>query len=122
MLIGAIYLAGLRLVISYLIIFMTFGILLILAGTSFRSMIQKEVEDRMMGRVFGFVSSVGNISIPLAMLVFGLLLEYVPHATILAVNGVILLPISIFAYGKYMASQQNQHQPGSLGVPKAPRN
>jgi hypothetical protein len=67
-------------------------------------MIQKEVDDRMMGRVFGFVSSVGNISIPLAMLICGILMEYVSHSIILAASGLILLPLSIVSYHKYMAT------------------
>jgi hypothetical protein len=76
-------------------------------------MIQKEVDDRMMGRVFGFVSSVGNISIPLAMLICGILMEYVSHSIILAASGLILLPLSIVSYHKYMATISaltGQHQ------------
>jgi len=55
----------------------------------------------MMGRVFGLVSSVGNISIPLAMLVCGILMEYVSHNIILAASGFTLLPLSIISYRKY---------------------
>ena len=77
-------------------------------------MIQKDVDDRMMGRVFGFVSSVGNISVPLAMLIFGLLLESIPHSIILASSGFILLPISILSYHKYMATMPGQHQSESV--------
>jgi len=67
-------------------------------------MIQKEVDDRMMGRVFGFVSSVGNISIPLAMLICGILMEYIPHSIILAASGLALLPLSTISYHRYMAT------------------
>ena len=109
--IGGIHIAGMRMIIPYLMIFLIVGGLIIFAGTSFRSMIQKEVEHRMMGRVFGFVSSVGNISIPLAMLIFGFLMEYVPHSIILAASGLTLLPISTISYYKYMASMPEQHQP-----------
>jgi len=73
-------------------------------------MIQKEVEDCMMGRVFGFVSSVGNISIPLAMLICGILMEYVPHSIIFAASGFTLLPLSIICHHKYMATLITQHQ------------
>ncbi len=69
--ISGMHLSGIRIVMPFLFLFLTIGGLIIFAGTSFRSMIQKEVDDRMMGRVFGFVSSVGNISIPLAMLILG---------------------------------------------------
>ena len=55
----------------------------------------------MMGRVFGFVASVGNISIPLAALISGCLMEYVPHSLIVAASGLALLPAGIFGYQKY---------------------
>ena len=111
--ISGMHLSGIRIVIPFLFVFLAVGGLIIFAGTSFRSMIQKEVDDRMMGRVFGFVSSVGNISIPLAMLICGILMEYVPHSIILAASGLTLLPLSIVSYHKYMATiraQTGQHQ------------
>jgi MFS family permease len=108
--IGGMHLAGIRLVVPFLWVFLAFGGLIIFAGTSFRSMIQKEVEDRMMGRVFGFVSSVGNISIPLAMLICGILMEYVPHGIIFAASGLTLLPLSLVCYRKYMATLTVPHQ------------
>jgi MFS family permease len=110
LLIGGIHLSGFRMIIPFLIIFLGIGGLIIFAGTSFRSMIQKEVDQRMMGRVFGFVSSVGNISIPLAMLIFGFLMEYVSHSIILAASGFSLLPISIVSYHKYKATLAGQEQ------------
>ncbi len=111
--ISGMHLSGIRIVIPFLFVFLAVGGLIIFAGTSFRSMIQKEVDDRMMGRVFGFVSSVGNISIPLAMLIFGFLMEYVPHSILLATSGFTLLPLSLISYHKYMATiraQTGQHQ------------
>ena len=103
---------GMRSVFPFLIFFLTIGGLIIFAGTSFRSMLQKQVDDMMMGRVFGFVSSVGNISIPLATLIYGVLLEYLSHNVLLAASGLILMPISIWAYHKYTetASMQPRHE------------
>jgi len=102
--ISGMHLSGIRIVVPFLFVFLVVGGLIIFAGTSFRSMIQKEVEDRMMGRVFGFVSSVGNISIPLAMLICGILMEYIPHSIIFAASGLTLLPLSLVCYHKYMAT------------------
>ena len=68
----------------------------------------------MMGRIFGLVSSVGNISIPLAILIYGFLLEYLPHNAILAFSGLILMPTSILAYHKYMATLSGQQQRESI--------
>jgi len=108
--ISGMHLAGIRIVVPFLLAFLAFGGLIIFAGTSFRSMIQKEVQDRMMGRVFGVVASVGNISIPLAMLICGILMEYVPHSIIFAASGLTLLPLSIICHQKYMATLTIQLQ------------
>ena len=116
LLIGGIHISGIRLIMPYLIIFSAVGGLIIFAGTSFRSMIQKEVQSEMMGRVFGFVSSVGNISIPLAMLIFGALMEYLSHSIILAASGFILLPTSLISYNRYLATQPNLPERESVKV------
>jgi len=113
-LIGGIHMSGIRMVMPFLILFFAVGGCIIFAGTSFRSIIQKEVDDMMMGRVFGFVSSVGNISIPLAFLIFGILMEYIPHNAILATSGLILLPTSILAYLKYTETLSEQQQGKSI--------
>ena len=111
LLIAGIYWAGFRIVFSFLALFLAIGALLIVAGTSFRSLIQKEVEDRMMGRVFGFVSSVGNISIPLAMLISGHLMESVHCSIILAVSGFLLLPVSLVAYHEFLVTVKSGRLP-----------
>ena len=116
LLIGGIHISGIRMLMPYLMIFPVVGGLIIFAGTSFRSMIQKEVQDKMMGRVFGFVSSVGNISIPLAMLIFGALMEYVSHNIILAASGFILLPTSLIFYNKYLSTLARMHKRESVKV------
>ena len=105
---------GMRSVFPFLVFFLTIGGLIIFAGTCFRSMLQKQVDDMMMGRVFGFVSSVGNISIPLATLIYGVLLEYLSHNVLLAASGLILMPISIWAYHKYTESAPIQPRHESI--------
>jgi MFS family permease len=112
--ISGIYMSGYRTVGPFLIVFLAIGGSVIFAATSFRSILQKNVDDRMMGRVFGLVSSVGNISIPLALLFFGYLMEYVPHSPILAASGLLLLPTSIIAYFKYIKTVSEQHRKRSL--------
>jgi MFS family permease len=110
MIIGAMHISGIRTIIPFLFLFLAIGGCIIFAGTSFRSILQKEVEKTMMGRVFGFVSSVGNISIPLATLIFGILMEYIHHNLIVAVSGFILLPTSILAYNKFMGTVTEPQQ------------
>ena len=113
-LISGMHMSGVRMLIPFLVFFLFIGGCIIFAGTSFRSILQKEVNDMMMGRVFGLVSSVGNISIPLAILIYGFLLEYLPHNAILAFSGLILMPTSILAYHKYMATLSGQQQRESI--------
>ena len=112
-LIGTIHMAGIQNVLAFLVFFLAIGGAVIFAGTSFRSLLQKDVDANMMGRVFGFVSSVGNISIPLAILIFGLLMEYIHPRIILAISGFSLLPLSILAYNKYMGTISEQQSPES---------
>ncbi len=107
---------GTRSVFPFLAFFLAIGALIIFAGTSFRSLLQKQVDNTMMGRVFGFVASVGNISIPLATLIFGVLLEYVSQNTLLAASGLILMPISIWAYHKYTEAASVQPQQESIAI------
>ena len=112
--IGGMHMSGINLLMPYLVIFPVVGGLIVFAGTSFRSLIQKEVQDEMMGRVFGLVSSVGNISIPLAILVFGALMECLPLNIILTASGFILLPTSVVAYNKYRATLPGLQQIESM--------
>jgi MFS family permease len=107
---SGLHLLGALNVFPFLAFFLAIGGLIIFAGTSFRSLLQKQVDDMLLGRVFGFVSSVGNISIPLAILIFGVLLEYISHNILLAASGFILMPISVFAYYKYTEAVSMQPQ------------
>lgn len=94
-------LAGFNAVIPFLFIFLFIGSLIILAGTSFKSILQKNVDNEIAGRVFSVVSSVGNGSIPLAMLIYGILLTYFSFNKLLMVTGFILLPLSLYCYRIY---------------------
>jgi MFS family permease len=113
---GGFHMSGIRIILPFLILFLAIGGAVIFAGTSFRTILQKDVDEMMMGRVFGFVSSVGNISIPLATLIFGILMEYVPHNLILAINGFILLPTSILAYYKYAGTLSERQRQKSMDL------
>lgn len=48
------------------------------------------------------LGTVGNISIPVATLFYGMLLTYFSHQAITAISGVVLLPTSVFAYFRYI--------------------
>ena len=114
LMVGGVHMAGIRQVIPFMLLFFGVGTAIIFAGTSFRTFLQKEVETAMMGRVFGFVASVGNITFPLATLICGLLMEYVSHNIITAASGFILMPVCFVAYKKFMAANTDPSVSGSL--------
>ncbi len=103
-----VYFSGVRGIVAFLILFSLIGGVVVITGTSFRSILQKEVSEGMMGRVFGFVAAVGNISIPLATLIYGILMSYVSHAILMAISGGVLLPTSLAAYHIFTRSNLSQ--------------
>lgn len=98
---GVLYLVGIGGLVPFLLVFLLIGSFIILGGTCFKSIIQKNTDDYMAGRVFGVVSSVGNGSIPFAMLVYGFLLTYIDFYHLALISGLILLPMSVIFYKKY---------------------
>ena len=97
------------LTVPYLIIFLVMFLLLsasiILAGTSFQSLIQKNTDADMTGRVFGVVSSVGNFSIPFAMLMYGFLLEHYNTYLLLGLSGLMIILVTGISFLLYRKQQ-----------------
>ena len=80
--------------IPYLVLFLLVSASIILAATSFQSLIQADTAPEMTGRVFGVVSSVGNFSIPFAMLVYGFLLEFGKTHILLCLSGIMIILVT----------------------------
>ena len=93
--------AGLNNVLSYLGLFLLLGSFIILAATCFRTILQTDVANEMAGRVFGAAGTIGDISIPIAMLIYGLLLKHTNCSSLLAVTGVVLMLLSGIFYRLY---------------------
>ncbi len=74
---------------------------IICAGISFRTMLQMGIDNDFAGRVFAVAGSLGNGSIPLAMISYGMLMEVMPYRLLLMVSGMLLLPLSLYSYMKY---------------------
>ena len=107
-LIGTLYIAasffvGNEAVITgfYLIMLFLFGCCIICAAISFKTLLQKKVDNRFAGGVFAVVGSVGNASIPGAMIVYGFLLEKYDFQDLLMISGVVLIPLSIISFILY---------------------
>lgn len=97
-------LSGVVTLFPFLLAFLTFGWFIILAATCFKTILQKNIDTNMAGRVFGVVSSVGNGSIPLAMLTYGILLSFIDMNYLVLFSGAVLMILSIFFGWRYSQS------------------
>jgi MFS family permease len=88
-------------VLFYLGLFLLLGAFIILAATCFRTILQKDVANEMAGRVFGAAGTIGDISIPIAMLAYGLMLKFISCSLLLAITGVVLMLLSGIFYRYY---------------------
>ncbi|MCP4152059.1 MAG: MFS transporter [bacterium] len=87
--------ADINTLVPFLPVFIAIGSFIILAATCFKTILQKSIDDNMAGRVFGVVSSVGNGSIPFAMLIYGFLLSYIDVYHLTLTTGLVLLPLCL---------------------------
>jgi len=92
----------------YLIMIFLFGCGIICAGISFKTLLQKKVDNSFAGRVFAVVGSVGNSSIPGAMIVYGFLMEKYDFQNLLMISGLVLIPLSIISFILYKETQPVQ--------------
>jgi DHA3 family macrolide efflux protein-like MFS transporter len=92
---------GINSVMHYLAPFLLLGSFIILAATCFRTILQKNVENEMAGRVFGAAGTIGDISIPIAMLTYGFLLRFLSCSWLLATTGFFLMLLSGLFYRSY---------------------
>ena len=82
----------------YLFMIFLFGCCIICAGVSFRTLLQKRMDNEYAGRVFAVAGTIGNGSIPGAMILYGVLLEHYPFQGLLMVSGLALMPLSIMSF------------------------
>ena len=111
---GSIFLIGLIFVLAsffngnetiviplFLSMIFLFGCCIICAGISFRTLLQKRIDNNFAGRVFAVAGSIGNASIPGAMIIYGFLLEKYNFQGLLMVSGLVLMPLSIISFMLY---------------------
>ncbi len=85
-------------IIFYLFMIFLFGCCIICAGISFRTLLQRRMDNEYAGRVFAAAGSIGNAAIPGAMIIYGLLLEHFHFQDLLMVSGMALMPLSILSF------------------------
>ncbi len=94
----------------YLPLFVILGCTVMIAGVSFKTLLQKSVDNEYAGRVFSIAGSIANGSIPLAMIIFGFLLEFISLQNLLYLCGLVLLPLSLISYTMYKGSDNEQEE------------
>jgi len=85
--------------IPYLAIMAFFGLCLPAYNTPVMVLLQEKVEDAYLGRVFGVITMISTIMMPLGMIVFGPLADIVPIEYLLVVTGIILALVSFLMAG-----------------------
>lgn len=75
-----------------------FGLAIMTAGISFKTLLQRHTDVRYSGRVFALAGSLGNAAIPGAMIVYGLLLEQIDFRGLLLVSGLVLMGLSLISF------------------------
>lgn len=88
----------------YFPVFILHGCFIISAATAFKSILQKGVENRLAGRVFGVVNSIGDGSVPAAMMIYAFLLNRFSFNQLLLISGLVLLPLSVISYKIYQSA------------------
>lgn len=83
---------------GFTVCFFLWGCAMIRAAVSFKTLLQTYAENEFGGRVFAAASTIGNASIPAAMIVFGLLLEYIEFSSLLPVSGFALAGLGLISF------------------------
>jgi MFS transporter, DHA3 family, macrolide efflux protein len=83
----------------YLIILVVAGLFMPAYGAADTVLIQENVSEHMMGRVFSLVQIIGSIAMPLGMLVFGPLADFISLKYILIGSGLLLVITSPLVLG-----------------------
>jgi len=83
----------------YLIILVVAGLFMPAYSAADTVLIQENVAEHMMGRVFSLVQIIGSIAMPLGMLIFGPLADIISLQFILIGSGVLLIAASPLVLG-----------------------
>ena len=83
---------------GYAACFFLWGCAMIRAAVAFKTLLQTYAENAFGGRVFAAAATIGNASIPAAMIVFGLLLEYIGFSSLLPASGLVLAGLGLISF------------------------
>lgn len=80
----------------YLLFMLIFGVVIPIFNTPANVLLQEKVEEDLLGRVFGIMSMISTAMMPLGMLIFGPLADYISIESLLIGTGIVLIMIAIF--------------------------
>ncbi len=92
---GVLQLMQVQLLVFYAIVCTMIGFCIAVASVFWRTIAQHCVPKEMTGRVFSVFSTTGNISLPISIGAFGIFLNYINSASLLALTGACLIIIGI---------------------------
>ncbi|MBU0463907.1 MAG: MFS transporter [Proteobacteria bacterium] len=92
----------------FLAMIFLFGCCIICAGISFKTLLQKSIDNKFAGRVFAVAGSLGNAAIPGAMIVYGVLLEKYDYQALLMISGLVLMALSIISFMLYKEKKDDR--------------
>jgi MFS transporter, DHA3 family, macrolide efflux protein len=101
LILGSMNKLGISIIAFYTIIFLCFGSFVIFTATCYHSILQKNIDNKMAGRAFAIVGAIGNISIPIAAFIYGLLLDRMQLSDVVIYSSVILFPVLAVLYVFY---------------------
>ncbi|MCX7710599.1 MAG: MFS transporter [Clostridia bacterium] len=92
--IGMVQLLRVNAVIPYMGILLFLGVAIVNASVFWQSLLQTNTPNQIAGRIFSVSSLVGNVSLPIAYGLFGMILNYQPLWVLMITSGIALAAIS----------------------------
>ncbi len=93
----AVMLASTGLFPVYLALMVVFGIILTVVQTASTTFLQENTREDMIGRVFGLFGSVYSLALPLGMVIFGPLADYISLKVLMIVSGIALVMLGSYS-------------------------
>ena len=85
-------------VLGFAVCIFLWGAAVIRAAVSYKTLLQTYAENEFGGRVFAAASTIGDATVPAAMIVFGLLLDHIEFSRLLPVSGLALVGLGLISY------------------------
>jgi MFS family permease len=108
---------GDRAVLGFTVCFFLWGAAVVRAAVAYKTLLQTYAHNAFGGRVFAAASTVGDAAVPAAMIVFGLLLDYIAFSSLLPVSGLALAGLGLTAY-VLVPEDKNDAEKHSTRFPK----